>query len=141
MMGSFRDGRFKRPSAIARKKLGCQGDDRDRKPRRNIIEDIVNPRGCFPEKQVAFIFIAHHGIQCIDHLIGHRQRRPAQRCEEQRRNHTIHQILGHRFNSRARDSVFPVMGHITADDQAHLFSSGLYISLLKTAADVHGGIF
>ena len=59
--------------------------------------------------------IADHGIQRVDRLVQHTERRAADQHEHQRRHHAVGQVLRHGFDRRLDDALLGQRGGIAAD--------------------------
>ena len=69
-------------------------------PRRNEIEQIVEPRRRPAEGLMARRAMADHAVGGVDHLVGEQAGQAEEQGPEQRRHHAVGEILGQRFERR-----------------------------------------
>jgi hypothetical protein len=92
------------------------------------------------EPQVAFILVPDHGVQGVDHLVGHGQGSPAQHGEEQWGDEPVDQVFGHGFHGGAGHPPFVQAVDFPAHDHGHRLPSGVKARFAKRLSHGQGRI-
>ena len=104
------------------------GKGRSRHPQKggkaagDVVGHIVQLRGCAAKIKVLLVLVAQHTVHGVDGLVGQRQRCPADEHIQQRRNHTVAGIFGHRFHRGLGHALGGQVLGVAAHDAAHGFA-------------------
>jgi len=111
------------PAGLPARWQRSQGEEKAREPRTGQIDEIIEPCGRPAESEIAWRFVADHGIGGVDRLVEDDAGQAQKREPEGGRHDAVGRILSQAFERGARNARPVERLRIAPDNAAHRLAS------------------
>ena len=136
MLIAIAPARPQRPGAIFPTYHGGEAKQQPAQPGGKEVGHIVKTGADHADRPVFFVLIADHGIEGVDRLIGHGQRRAAEQQEEERRDNAVDGVFRHGFHHRAVNLLRLELCGVAPDNPRQLATAFRQIPRAQRSLDV-----